>query len=90
MVTEPPSRGEGVEMDREGWEHGSGNGGWHVGSDLMLPAWALAVKVTGLRGAGVGSGEKERNQGFRCRDATGSTWMSVGQSDTEVCGLCKR
>lgn len=52
----------------------------------MLPAWALAMKVTGLRGAGVGSGGKDRNQGFRCRDATGSTWMSVGPSDTEVRG----
>jgi hypothetical protein len=50
----------------------------------MLPAQALAVKVTGLSGAGVGSGEKETRGSFR--DARGSTWMSGGQSDTEVWG----
>lgn len=58
------SRGEGAEKDREGWEHGTGSEGCCVGSELMEPAWALAVKVPRPRGAGAGSGEEDRNQGL--------------------------
>lgn len=50
----------------------------------MPPARALAVKVFELSGARVGSGEEETRGSFR--DATGSTWMSGGQSDTEAWG----
>lgn len=32
-VTGTMSRGEGVERNREGWENGTGNEGWTVGSE---------------------------------------------------------
>lgn len=43
----------------------------------MLLAWALAVKVTGLRG--LGWDQKRRIEArSSLRDATSHTWISVG------------